>query len=85
MHMSSRISLKFTTHGRLNRFRIDATHANPRSAWKAMGSPTYPTEAQMAVLETASELVWISGGVSTGATTMVLPPDTLVVIDIYAS
>jgi len=50
-----------------------------------MGSPTYPTEAQMAVLETASELVWISGGVSTGATTMVLPPDTLVVIDIYAS
>ena len=34
--------------------RIDDTHANPLRAWHDMGSPEYPTRAQVATLEQAS-------------------------------
>ena len=36
--------------------RIDSTHANAYQAWLGMGSPTYPTRAQLALLHTASQL-----------------------------
>lgn len=35
--------------------RVDDDHANPAQAWKDMGSPTYPTPAQVARLVAASE------------------------------
>ena len=35
-------------------FRLDATHANPMGAWNRMGSPTYPTKAQLVALHDAS-------------------------------
>ena len=35
--------------------RLDATHGNTMAAYKAMGSPRYPTQAQIAQLNAASE------------------------------
>jgi hypothetical protein len=40
--------------------RIDDTHTNPKAAFMRMGQPQYPTAAQLATLEKASELVWTS-------------------------
>ena len=40
----------------LKHFRIDDTHSNSYSAWKAMGSPQQPTPAQYAQLEAAGQL-----------------------------
>ena len=36
--------------------RIDDDHANPAQAWQSMGSPTYPSPAQVARLMEVSEL-----------------------------
>lgn len=36
--------------------RVDQTHGNPMTAYKAMGSPRYPTKAQVAELNRASTL-----------------------------
>jgi xylan 1,4-beta-xylosidase len=41
---------------RLTHYRIDADHSNAFSVWKALGSPTAPTEAQYARLEKAGQL-----------------------------
>ena len=38
--------------------RIDDANANPKAAFVAMGSPDYPTRAQLQTLEEASTLVW---------------------------
>ena len=38
--------------------RVDDRNANPKQAWIAMGSPEYPTQAQLAEIERASLLVW---------------------------
>jgi xylan 1,4-beta-xylosidase len=38
-------------------YRIDATHANPHAQWVSMGSPRKPTQAQIAELVQASEVV----------------------------
>ena len=35
-------------------------HANPLGCWEAQGKPEYPTKAQLAELELASQLVWES-------------------------
>jgi xylan 1,4-beta-xylosidase len=40
----------------LRHFRIDQEHSNSYSAWKRMGSPSHPTAAQVAELQTASAL-----------------------------
>ncbi len=37
--------------------RIDDMHANPKKAWKEMGSPTYPTKEQIQELMVKSEMV----------------------------
>jgi xylan 1,4-beta-xylosidase len=37
-------------------YRIDDAHANPQAAWKAMGSPVYPTPAQLEALDLASKV-----------------------------
>lgn len=36
---------------------IDSTHCDPRGVWESMGSPQYPTAAQLAQLDQASKLV----------------------------
>ena len=40
----------------LTHFRIDQEHSNSYTAWKAMGSPQNPTEAQIGELEAAGQL-----------------------------
>ena len=37
---------------------IDSGHCNPFGVWEAQGKPTYPTKAQLAEIEDASELVY---------------------------
>ena len=36
--------------------RADATHGDTLDAWKKMGSPQYPTQAQIATLRKAAEV-----------------------------
>jgi xylan 1,4-beta-xylosidase len=40
----------------LEHFRIDDTHSNAFTAWKAMGSPQDPTPEQYAALKAAGQL-----------------------------
>ncbi|MGA2136702.1 MAG: beta-xylosidase [Bryobacteraceae bacterium] len=40
----------------IRHYRIDETHSNAWTAWKAMGSPQHPTSAQYAKLELAGQL-----------------------------
>lgn len=60
----------------LQHFRIDQEHSNAYEAWKNMGSPQAPDEAQYAALERASELAllhsprWLD--VTDGATVITL-------------
>ena len=41
---------------RLEHFRIDDTHSNAFTVWKAMGSPQSPTPEQLAQLQAAGQL-----------------------------
>ena len=41
---------------RVQHFRIDETHSNAYTAWKAMGAPQQPTAAQIAALKKAGQL-----------------------------
>ena len=59
--------------------RVDDRHANPMAAWIDMGSPTYPTTAQLKVLEEASELVWVKA--NGDGLTYVVPPNGIVIVD----
>ena len=40
----------------VEQFRVDATHSNAYTAWKAMGSPAHPTAEQTAKLQKAGKL-----------------------------
>jgi xylan 1,4-beta-xylosidase len=40
----------------LEHYRIDDTHSNSYTVWKAMGSPQQPTEEQYAQLKAAGQL-----------------------------
>jgi xylan 1,4-beta-xylosidase len=40
----------------VQRYRIDETHSNAYTAWKAMGSPQSPTAEQVAALKAAGGL-----------------------------
>ena len=46
---------------RLQHYRIDETHSNAFAAWKRMGSPIAPNEAQYAELEAAGQLARLEG------------------------
>ena len=37
---------------------IDSAHTNPYGVWEAQGKPVYPTKAQLAEIEAASQLIW---------------------------
>ena len=45
-----------TSRGLLEHFRVDASHSNAFAAWKEMGSPQSPSEAQYERLEGAGQL-----------------------------
>lgn len=63
--------------------RVDETHGNPMTAYRAMGSPRYPTQAQIAVLNKASALpAPQQGKLKDGALELTLPVNGLAVIEI---
>ncbi len=64
--------------------RVDAAHGDTLDAWKKMGSPKYPTQAQIAALRKAAEMgpphVESLRG---GRLALTLPPMGLAVIEIH--
>ena len=64
--------------------RVDASHGDTLDAWKAMGSPKYPTQAEIAALRKAAELgppEVIS--LHRGRLELTLPPMGLAVVEIH--
>lgn len=61
-------------------YRVDNDHANPRAAWKTMGSPAKPSASQIKDLIEASEAVGTATKVANGSCTVVLPPNSAVVL-----
>ena len=53
---------------RVAHYRIDGEHSNANAAWKKMGSPTAPNEAQYATMAAASELALIDSPPITAGT-----------------
>ena len=63
--------------------RVDQAHGNPMTAYRAMGSPRYPTLAQIEVLNKASTLPAPEHGkLVDGALQLILPVNGLAVIEI---
>ena len=60
--------------------RIDEEHANPVAAWRAMGSPAVPSEAQIASLTAASEVRPTSLKVADGTVTIDMASNSAVVV-----
>jgi xylan 1,4-beta-xylosidase len=50
---------------KLTHYRIDGTHSNAYTAWKAKGSPATPTPVQYTALEHASQLATLEGSPKT--------------------
>ena len=64
--------------------RVDAQHGDTLDAWKQMGSPRYPTQAQIAALKKASEI----GPPETTSLhgdqlTVTVPPKGLALVEIH--
>lgn len=63
--------------------RVDETHGNPMTAYRAMGSPRYPTQAQIARLNGASALpAPEKRRLVDGSLTLTLPVNGLALIEI---
>ena len=63
--------------------RVDAAHGDTLDAWKKMGSPKYPTQAEIAALRKAAEMgPPESTTIRQGRLTLTLPPMGLAVIEI---
>ena len=66
--------------------RVDATQGNPMTAYRAMGSPRYPTPAQVAALNRASSLPAPERSrLTNGVLELTLPVNGLAVIEIPAA
>ena len=64
--------------------RVNRTHGNTLDVWKKMGSPKYPTEAQVAALRKAAEMGPPQAEpLSGGQFTLTVPPMGLAVIEIH--
>ena len=50
---------------KLTHYRIDTTHSNAYTVWKAQGSPAKPSADQYKALEAASELATLKGSPAT--------------------
>ncbi|HZB87604.1 MAG TPA: glycosyl hydrolase family 39 [Terracidiphilus sp.] len=65
--------------------RVDESHGNPMTAYRAMGSPRYPTQAQIAALNRASALAAPEHSrLANGVLQLALPVNGLAVIEIPA-
>jgi len=63
--------------------RVDETHGNPLTAYKAMGSPHFPTQAQIQALNAASALTAPERRkLTNGALELTLPVNGLAVLEI---
>lgn len=55
------VEMKLSVNGSFRKIEkaiIDEEHTNPLKCWYEMGSPKYPTKAQLAQLDAASQIVW---------------------------
>lgn len=68
------------THARL--WRVDESHANAFTAWRAMGSPEAPTTAQVAALTEASRLQPEPATLTNGALELDLPRQSVTLVEI---
>lgn len=66
--------------------RVDDKHANPRRVWEQMGSPTYPSTAELEILSEASRVIpekqsfaWTDGSVTFEID---LPPNSVAAIEV---
>ncbi len=61
---------------------IDGSHCNPLGCWEAQGKPAYPTKAQLAEIENASQLVWNKCEISEGENvlTLNLEPESVAIV-----
>ncbi len=65
--------------------RVDETHGNPMPAYRAMGSPRYPTQAQIEALNNASSLPAPElRKLEKGVLEITLPVNGLAVIEVHA-
>jgi xylan 1,4-beta-xylosidase len=79
------VTLKFKGHSAMHAvvFRVDSEHGDMRSAYEKMGTPRYPTEAQIETLRSAARLPSPeSREVQNGELTLTLPSHGLAVIEI---
>jgi len=79
------VTLKFTgrsaEHALIS--RVDGEHGDPRPAYEKMGSPRYPTEAQIETLRSAARLPAPEGrDLHNGELTLTLPAHGLAVIEL---
>jgi xylan 1,4-beta-xylosidase len=76
------------SRGLLEHFRVDSSHSNSFAAWKEMGSPQSPTEAQYEQLENAGQLhlltspAWLPIAQSTARLHLALPRQGLSLVRI---
>ena len=62
--------------------RIDSSACNPCGCWEAQGKPVYPTKAQLAEIENASQLVWEKIAVEGAGNTLLisLEPESVAIV-----
>ena len=77
------LDIKGATGKRVTIRRVDATHGDTLAAWKNMGSPRYPSQAQITALKKASEIGPPETTSLHGSQlTVTVPPKGLAVIEI---
>jgi xylan 1,4-beta-xylosidase len=70
-------------HRKATIYRVDADHGSLLKAYASMGSPAYPTPAQILTLRQAAQLTKPeTSAIRNGQLTLQLAPDALVVIEI---
>jgi xylan 1,4-beta-xylosidase len=67
---------------RVNVRRADAEHGNTLAAYKHMGSPRYPTQAQILDLNRVAEIGSATQRLAKGSITLELPPNGLLLLEV---
>ena len=60
---------------KITHYRIDDKHSNAYTAWKKMGAPLHPSEAQYALLEKSGHLQQIAGTTLVNSTLNITLPE----------
>jgi len=66
----------------VNIYRVDETHANSMAEWRAMGSPRYPSRAQVQALRTAALIPPPEQRQAQSRVEVSIPPHGLVLIEV---